>query len=114
VIDSYRFGRIVIQRIPYTHDIILFPDHVQADWRREEGHHLKLKDISASLEEVAPVSLVVGTGAFGAMQIGDDIKPYLDRQDIRLYAERTDKAVKIYNRLLLSDNQILGAFHLTC
>lgn len=114
MIDLYRFGQIIIHRIPYTSDVILFPDHVQSDWRREEGHHLQLKDIADALEEVDPSLLVVGTGAFGAMKVNEEIERYLQEHGARLYADRTDKAVKIYNRLILTETKILGAFHLTC
>ena len=114
MIDAYRFGRIVIEKIPYDRDVLVFPDHVQADWWRKEGHALGLADIQGALEETRPRTLVVGTGRFGLMKVRQDVTDYLQRHDIRLYAEPTEKATKIFNRLLLASDDVVGAFHLTC
>jgi hypothetical protein len=45
-IDSYSFGQIAINGQKYTSDVIVFPDRVQGDWWRDEGHELNLKDIT--------------------------------------------------------------------
>jgi len=37
VIDGYSFGRIVVEGKEYTSDLIIYPDHIQGDWWREEG-----------------------------------------------------------------------------
>ncbi len=114
MIDSYNFGLIVINKLPYKNDVIVFPDRVEADWWREEGHKLQLVDIQKSLDEVHPAALVVGTGKFGIMKISREVRQYADERGIKLHAEPTEKAVKMYNRLILIDDKILGAFHLTC
>lgn len=41
-IDSYRFGQISISGLKYTSDVIIFPDRVQAHWRRGDSHELTL------------------------------------------------------------------------
>ena len=95
-------------------DVIVFPDRVQGNWWREDGHHLRLVDIQEALESFKPNQLVVGTGKFGIMKVGREVKRYCEANDIALYAEPTEKATKMYNRLLLTDDKVLGAFHLTC
>jgi hypothetical protein len=60
-IDNYRFGHIDIAGHGYDADIIIFPDHVQARWWRQEGHRLGGQDLDTVLAE-KPDVLVVGTG----------------------------------------------------
>ena len=93
MIESYRFGQIVIDGHAFSDDVIVFPQRVH---------------------ETKPRVLVVGTGKFGVMKIAQEVSEYLVSEDIVLHAEKTDKATKIYNRLILTDPKILGAFHLTC
>ncbi|MFH1943313.1 MAG: MTH938/NDUFAF3 family protein [bacterium] len=114
MIDSYGFGHIVVDKIPYKNDVIVFTDRVQTEWWRKEGHKLQLEDIEGALDEAQPRALIVGTGKFGIMNVCDDVKKFLIERSITLYAEPTEKAVKIYNRLILTDDKILGVFHLTC
>lgn len=114
MIDSYSFGHIVVDKILYKNDVIVFPDRVQADWWRKEGHQLQLEDIQDALEEVQPNALVVGTGNSGIMKVSKEVKKYLVARNIKLFAEPTEKATKMYNRLILTEDKVLGAFHLTC
>ncbi len=114
MIDSYKFGHIVIDGITYKNDVVVFLDHVQSEWWRKEGHKLQIEDILDQLKEAEPEVLVVGTGKFGLMRIGDDLKDYLDETGIRLVVENTDRAVSTYNRVVENGDRVLGAFHLTC
>lgn len=114
MIDSYNFGHIVVDKIPYDRDVIVFPDRVQDNWWRKEGHRLQLEDIRDALEEAQPNALVVGMGKFGLMKVNKAVKRYLEERNIKLFAESTEKATKIYNRLILTEDKVLGAFHLTC
>ena len=114
MIDNYRFGQIMINKVAYDQDVIILPDHVQSNWWRKEGHQLQLMDIAKELELNHPKSLVVGTGKFGMMNVCQEVKDYLEAHEIQLYAEPTGKAVKIYNRILMNETNVVGAFHLTC
>ncbi len=114
MIDAYRFGHMVIDKIPYDQDVVILPDRVQSNWWRQEGHHLRLDDIQKELETVHPNTLVVGTGKFGMMKVDQALKDYLAEQGTQLFAEPTGKAVKMYNRILLNEAKLIGAFHLTC
>ncbi|MBN2029056.1 hypothetical protein JW824_02330 [bacterium] len=114
MIDAYHFGHMVIDKIPYDQDVIILPDHVRPNWWRQEGHRLQLVDIQKELEMIHPKSLVVGTGKFGMMKVDQELKDYLEKHDIQLFTEPTGKAVKMYNRILLSESNLIGAFHLTC
>jgi len=60
-IDTYRFGHVDIGGHGYDADVIIFPDHVQAYWRRQAGHRLAREDLATVLAE-QPQVLVVSTG----------------------------------------------------
>jgi hypothetical protein len=112
VIESYEFGRIVIEGKKYTTDVIIYPDHVQDNWWREEGHSLSPVDLWAVVQ-AKPEVLVVGTGHSGLMRVLPETEKYLREQGIRLIAERTTEAVRIYNQLCQSTT-VVAALHLTC
>jgi len=112
VIESYEFGRIVIKGKRYTADVIIYPDHVEDNWWREEGHSLSPVDLWA-IVQTEPEVLVVGTGRSGLMRVLPETEEYLRKQGIRLIAERTTEAVRIYNQLYQS-TKVVAALHLTC
>jgi hypothetical protein len=114
MIDSYQFGRISIDQRTYTKDVIIFPDRVQANWWRREGHLLQLEDLESAVKEVNPEIVVVGKGKFAVMKVSSEVKDYLQSRNIALRAEKSDKAVEIFNQLTRSGKRVLGAFHLTC
>jgi hypothetical protein len=114
MIESYSFGQIVIDKVAYKNDVIVFPDRIQAEWWRKEGHKLQLADIQEAMDAAQPRILVVGTGKFGVMRVSEEVKTFCSEKNVKLYAESTEKATKMYNRLILTDDRILGAFHLTC
>ncbi|MBN2345871.1 MAG: hypothetical protein JXO51_05730 [Candidatus Aminicenantes bacterium] len=111
-IDSYAFGRMVVDGREYTKDLILYPDHVDPTWWREEGHRLSLRDLEGALA-ANPDVLVVGTGFFGAMQVPDEVRRAVAAHGIDLRAARSAEAVDLL-RSLSGDRKVVAAFHLTC
>lgn len=112
-IESYQFGKMVIDGILYTHDLIIHKNKVLADWWRKRSHHLILGDIP-SLQNEKPDVLVVGTGKFGLMKIDREVIEYCDQQGIELICRDTSGALDAYNDLQDSGKHIIAAFHLTC
>ena len=113
-IDDYGFGFIVIEGKRFTSDVILHPDRVDASWWRKEGHLLIWEDLPF-LDTNPPKILVVGTGRFGMMKIHPDFQRKVRENDIVLIAERTGKAVQVYNQYWKQgERRLVGAFHLTC
>lgn len=111
-IDSYQFGQIVINGRKYTSDVIIFPDRVQGEWWRDEGHELTLKDITGIMNE-NPEILLVGTGASGLMRVLPEVEPVLKARDIQLIVQPTGEACEIYNQLSPTQ-RVVAALHLTC
>ena len=112
MIDSYSFGRIVIDGKTYTSDVIIYPDKVNDSWWRKSGHLLQIEDLTDVIQ-CNPEVLIVGTGANGLMKVPNDIKQFLESKGIELIFEETRKACETYNELK-GRRKIVAAFHLTC
>ncbi len=112
VIDSYQFGRIVVNGKEYTSDVIIFPDTVDSNWWRKTGHELCLEDIAEVITE-NPEALIIGTGASGLMRVLPEVQQTAQAQNIKLIAEATDKACNTYNQLCHSQ-RVVAALHITC
>ena len=113
LIDSYSFGRITINGKRYTNDVIVFPNRVEDNWWRKQGHQLQVKDIETVVKE-KPEVLVVGTGYYGLVKITAETIEYLKSKGVELVAQKTQNACTTYNRLVESRKKVIAALHLTC
>jgi len=112
MIDSYEFGRIVINGKRYDSDLIVFSDKVRSGWWRKEGHRLHVEDLKEVLE-VKPEVLVVGTGYSGLMTVPPETRKYIESKGIELMVQKTTEACETFNRLGKS-REVVAALHLTC
>ena len=112
MIESYSFGRIVVDGKSYTSDLIVLPDRVVEHWRRKSGHRLVPEDLEPLLEGLAG-TLVVGTGSSGLMRVPVETLEYLESAGFEVIVQRTGEACETYNRLAEQDPAI-AALHLTC
>jgi hypothetical protein len=112
MIDSYEFGRIVINGKRYDSDLIVFSDKVRSGWWRKEGHRLHVEDLKEVLE-VKPEVLVVGTGYSGLMTVPPETRKYIESKGIELMVQKTTEACETFNRLGKS-RKVVAALHLTC
>ena len=112
IVDSYNFGRIVINGKNYTSDVVISPDSVKDDWQRKKSHELSLEDIAEVLAQ-NPEVLIVGTGAYGLVKVLSEVEPTTEAQGIKLVTEPTKEACQTYNQLCRSQ-KVVAALHLTC
>ncbi len=112
IIDSYDFGRIIIEGKRYNNDLIIFPNKVKAGWWRKEGHRLQIQDLKEVLE-AKPEVLVVGTGYYGAMTVPTETRKHIESEGIEIIVQRTVEACKTFNRQVTS-RKVVAALHLTC
>ena len=112
MIESYDFGKVVIDDRIYTSDVIVFPDRVRDNWWREEGHKISIEDLEEIFKE-GPEVLVVGTGYSGLVEIPKKTADFVRSNGIRLIAEPTKRATEVYNELSKS-KRVVAALHLTC
>ena len=112
IIDSYSFGKIVIDGVKYTSDVIIYPNRVDSSWWRKQSHYVNLEDIPQILKK-NPDIIIFGTGSYGLMKIDEQVKDELTRRNIKMIIENTGQAVQTYNNLS-KDQNIIAALHLTC
>ena len=65
-IETFRFGKIVIDGHAYNRDVIVLPDRVLPNWWRVEGHTLSYEDLQQAFADELDL-LIVGTGIFNRM-----------------------------------------------
>ncbi|MCJ7568636.1 MAG: MTH938/NDUFAF3 family protein [Anaerolineales bacterium] len=111
-IQSYRFGRIVIDDAVYKRDVIIFPDRVQSDWERIDGHNLALEDIVEALED-DPEVIIVGRGVFGRLKVSNDVRDLITELGIGLLIFRTEGACKAYNEMR-KRQRVIAVLHISC
>ena len=111
-IDSYNFGKIVIDGQSHSKDVILLPNRVIPNWWRNEGHTLSISDLTDVLA-AKPQGLIVGQGALSRMQVPDEIGAALQIEGIDLIVLPTSEACQEYNRLS-KEGEYAAALHLTC
>ena len=112
-IDSYSFGVMRVGGSEYRTDLIVFPDRVEPDWWRKQGHSLVIEDLDDVLD-FKPEILIVGKGDSGLMQIPASTEKALLERGIELRAENTGRACQIFNEQIQKGKKVVGAFHLTC
>jgi hypothetical protein len=112
-IDSYQFGRIVVDGTTYQQDLIIAGNTVCPDWWRKQGHSLTIEDLR-SVIEAKPAILVVGCGASGIMQVPEQTRQVLEADGVQLEALNTHKAVERFNELSQQGANVAAALHLTC
>lgn len=111
MIESYAFGKIVIDGMTYTSDVVIFPDRIQDSWRRKKGHVLQIDDLQDILF-YRPHVLLIGTGAYGLMIIPDETREFISNKGIKLYSDKTAEACTFYNTM--KKKKLVAAFHITC
>lgn len=112
-IDSYQFGKVIIDGVSYNSDIIILGNSVHPNWWRKEGHLLSVDDLERVII-TEPSILVVGCGASGLMKVPSKTRKVLQEHNIELKALNTGKAVQKFNELSQANVSVAAALHLTC
>jgi hypothetical protein len=112
LIESYNFGKIIINSKEYHSDIIIYKDSIDDKWWRRESHNLCVDDIKEIIDK-KPEVLIIGTGAYGLMRVPSDLIAYLKSKNTEVIIKKTKAACDEYNTLYQKKN-VVAAFHLTC
>ncbi|MBE0429793.1 MAG: hypothetical protein IBX61_07970 [Thermoleophilia bacterium] len=110
-INDYSFGRIVIDGKTYASDVIVFPERIM-NWWRQTGHSVAAVDLEEIMPD-RPEVLIVGTGAYGAVDIPPETRDYVATRKIEMIALPTAEACDRYNQLK-ERRRVVAALHLTC
>ncbi len=112
-IDSYKYGSITVDGKNFSRDLIIFPGWIKMDWWRKDGHVLNIEDL-VEVFAAGPEVLIIGTGESGFMDVPESTRTALADRKIEVVAERSGRAVKLFNKKARSGKKVIGAFHLTC
>jgi len=112
LIESYNFGKIIINSKEYHSDIIIYKDSINDKWWRKVSHNLCIEDIQEIFDK-KPEVLIIGTGYYGLMKVPLELIKYLESNNIKVIIKRTKNACDEYNTLYQKKN-VIAAFHLTC
>lgn len=111
MIDSYKFGTIIIDSVPYDFDVIVYKGKVEK-WHRNQGHNVDLEDIEKIPEGIDV--FVMGNGASGRCEFPEETKQALEKKGIKVIVEMTGDAYQTFNKLEKEGKNVAGGFHLTC
>ncbi|MFC2012817.1 Mth938-like domain-containing protein [Chloroflexota bacterium] len=111
-VDSYHFGKMVINGRNYRSDLIVSADSVNCGWRRRRSHELAVADIGEALA-AHPDVLVVGTGASGLLKVLPEVEQAAGSQGMEVIVAPTREACRTYNQRC-GLQRVVAAFHLTC
>ena len=112
MIDHYSFGTLVVDGTEYTSDVIIYGGRVRS-WWRETGHAVSRSDVEELVSE-CPSAIIFGTGAYGVMQVGQDVRRFIEGKGIDVIVKRTGEAVREFNQLTENGQAVALAAHLTC
>ena len=111
MIQSFSFGLITIDGKTYYNDVVIYPDHIQDEWWRIEGHKLSKEDIDKILT-IKPDIIIIGTG-YGGLKVSKETEDYVKSMGIKLIVRETERICKIYNELSQS-SKIIAPLYISC
>lgn len=112
MIESYNFGKIIINSKEYHSDIVIYKNSIDDKWWRRESHHLCFEDIEKIFDN-KPEALIIGTGYYGLMKVPLELIKHLESGKIEVIIKKTKDACDEYNTLHQKKN-VIAALHLTC
>ena len=112
MIEAYEFGMLKVSGKTYRNDVIIYPDHIDAQWWRKQGHFLDIDDIREVIA-AKPEVIIVGTGQPGLMRVDEQTLATIKKMNIEAIVVPTNKACEEYNRIA-SAKKVIACLHLTC
>jgi hypothetical protein len=110
-IDGTRFGEITINGKPYDSDMTVY-------WNGELKYRSKEHTIEAdelvSVLVSDPEIIVIGTGQEGVVRIAPEVNQIAENKKVKMFAEKTAKAVDLFNAFADQKKKVVGIFHVTC
>ena len=113
LLSDYAFGSIRVDGREYLGDLIVYPDRVDPDWWRRQGHRLEPEDLPQLLQQ-PPRLLVIGTGFSGCMEVPAETVAAFEAKGTEVAVSKTAEAVAVFNRLQRQGKEPVAALHLTC
>lgn len=112
VIEEYKFGSFRISGKSYLDDIKMIGTKVKSYSLKDHRRGLCLEDIN-DIIEAKPKFVVIGSGASGLLVINKEVKDYLRSLGIQLIIDKTEEAVKKFNKLIKENTNVAAFLHAT-
>ena len=113
--EDFPFGSLLIDGVTHEHDVVIDRGEVR---KRKKKASKRFRDsfghTPLSVKEEIPWKcrrLVVGTGAYGALPVMDEVKHLAAQRKVELVIVPTAEAIETLNQDLEKSNAIL---HATC
>lgn len=111
-ISNYSFGNININNKIYKSDLLIINNQIYPDWRRKNGHKLRMNDIVLIIDN-QPTTIFIGTGKFGFLKVPKDLIKSLNSLGFKdIVIEKSTKIIELYNNC--QNERKALAIHLTC
>jgi len=117
MVDSFKFGSIVLDGKKYARDVFLFPD---GSIKKRKGgfwkfgsHAIKKKEIE-ELTGAKPEVLIIGTGTDSVAKLTDDAEAYLKESKVEAVIVSSWEAVEKINQLGAEGKRAAALVHITC
>ena len=116
-INKTEFGSIIIEGLPFTHDVFIRLDG-QVKKRKKKlskavygtSHTISLDEAKHVYEEGAE-RLIIGAGQYGLVALSDEAADYFERLGCQVELSPTPQAIQVWNE---SEGDAIGLFHVTC
>lgn len=108
-IDKFSFGKIKVNGKEYRQDVFVTNESVE---KRQSSHTITRDDIDKALL-IEPDFILIGKGTTGRVEIPEEIRGLVAKNNIELIEGRTTDVIEYFNKLK-NKSKIVGIFHLTC
>lgn len=110
MIDSYRFGEIVVNGKSFRKDVVILETGKAKEWVKEDGMLIKGEAVK-EIAKMNPTVVIIGLGYEGSAKLDYSAEYYLGKNNAKVFAEKTKDAVARYNRM--QGPGVVAAFHIT-
>lgn len=110
MIENYTFGSLMIDGKEYGYDVKIVNGNV-IPWSPTKHHTVTLKDLKELLE-AEPELIIIGTGAYGAVRVPEDVKRHLEAEKVKFIILNTEEACEEVNRA--HGKKVCALIHSTC
>lgn len=115
-ITNLSWGRIEVENHSTFKDVKLSPKWVREwNWRETGTQHspgIQYSDIKELLADQIDV-IVLSRGVLGRLKVAKALIGHLESEGLEVHVHKTNKAVKIYNDLIIS-RKVGALIHTTC
>ena len=116
-ITHISWGKMEVESLGQGRDFKLFPGGGRGwDWTETNTHHvpgIQPSDVQELVDHGCKI-VILTRGMHLMLQTCPETLQFLEANNIRVYTEETNAAVRMYNELVEQNQSVGGLFHSTC